>query len=339
MLRLAAVAAIVAGLLAPGATAAAIPPDLVAAAKREGAVVFYTSLDGPTLAAVGARWKALYPEIAFQPLRLATAEIPPRLLTEQRGGRFGCDVVSGDTSQLRTLAKLDAIVPYRPGEARGIAGETEEHGWWSVIYNVTTVIAWNTDKLREHGLRPPGSLADLAKPEWKGRIGFDSQALNMFVSLQQVDARDAESLLRGIAANAPLITSGHTQTATQLAAGEFDVTPTAYGYMVQRLKDQGRPVDYVNTRPMVVMPDAASLVKNQPHPNAARLLLEWLVSRDGQQTLLTGSGRSSMRPDVTADRRVFDPRAPFVVLRDVDPDRYAALSKQFNAILGVQNGT
>ncbi len=321
-----------------GVPASAIPPDLIAGAKREGSVVFYTSLDGPTLAAVAARWKVVFPEVAFQPLRLSTTEIPPRLLTEQRGARFGVDVVSGDVSQLRGLAKLDAIVPYRPAEARGTAGMTEEHGWWSVIYNVTTVIAWNTQKLREHGLRPPASLTDLAKPEWKGHIGFDSQALNMFVALSQVDGHAAD-VLRGIAANTPLITSGHTQTVTQLAAGEFDVTPTAYGYMSQRAKDEGRPVDYINTRPMIVYPDAASLVKNQPHPNAARLFIEWLVSRDGQQTLLTASGRNSLRRDVVGDRRVFDPGRPFVVLRDIEPERYSALSKEFNAILGVQNGT
>jgi iron(III) transport system substrate-binding protein len=331
----AAVAAV--ALLVPSGPSTAVAPDLVAGAKREGAVVFYTSLDGPTLAAVAARWKAAFPDVAFQPLRMSTSEIPPRLLTEQRGARFGVDVVSGDTSQLRGLAKLDAIVPYRPAEARGVAGMLEEHGWWSVIYNVTTVIAWNTQKLREHGLRPPASLTDLAKPEWKGHIGFDSQALNMFIALAQVDPHAAD-VLRSIAANAPLMTSGHTQTVTQLAAGEFDVTPTAYGYMSQRAKDEGRPVDYINTRPMIVYPDGAALVKNQPHPNAARLLLDWLVSRDGQQTLLTASGRSSLRRDVVADRRVFDPGRPFVVLRDIEPERYGVLSKEFNAILGVQNG-
>lgn len=338
MLRRWGIALIAAALLVPCAPAGAIAPDLVAAAKREGAVVFYTSLDGPTLAAVAARFKQLFPEIAFQPLRLSTAEIPPRLITEQRGGRFGVDVVSGDTSQLRGLARLEATVPYRPVETRGVAGATEEHGWWSVIYNVTTVLAWNTAKLREHGLRPPASLADLAKPEWKNRIGFNSQALNFFVALEQVDPHAAD-ILRGIAANSPLMTSSHTGTVTQLAAGEFDVTPTAYGYMVEREKDAGRPVDYINTRPMIVYPDSASLVKNAPHPNAARLLLEWLLSRDGQQTLLDASGRSSLRRDVVSDRRVFDPRAPFVVLRDVSPDRYNALSKEFNAILGIQTGS
>lgn len=324
--------------LGHGPLGAAVSPDVVAAAKREGAVVWYTTLDAPTLAAVSTRFKQAYPEIAFEPLRLSTAEIPPRLVTEQRGGRFGVDLVSADQSQLRLLIRAGALAPYRANEMRAVAGALEPHGWWSVIYNVTTVIAWNPQKLREHGLRPPASVADLAKPEWKGRIGLNADALNWYVALSQTGPHAAD-IVRGIAANAPLLTTTHTGTVTQLEAGEFDVTPTAYGYLAQREKDAGRPVDYLNPLPQVVYPDSLALVKNAPHPNAARVLVEWLLSKDAQQTIADASGRSSLRPDVTGDRRVFDPRGRYVVLRDVDPDRYTAMSKEFNAILGVQGGS
>jgi iron(III) transport system substrate-binding protein len=329
-------------LAALGAAAAALPaapstaalaPDVLAAAKREGTVVWYTSLEGPSLAAVSARFKTLYPEIAFTPLRLSQVEIPPRVLTEQRGAHYGVDLVAADPTLLTGLVQAGALEPYRPAELRGINGGIEPRGYWSSLYNVTVVIAWNPLRLKERGLQPPATLDDLGRPEWKGRIGLNAAAPNFYLALVQTNRR-AEEIVRRIAANAPLLTSTHTGTVAQLEAGEFDVTPTAYGYLAQREKDGGRPVDYVNTRPLVLYPESLALVKNAPHPNAARVLYEWLVSRDGQQTIVDASARNSLRPDVRNDVRVFDSRRPYEILRPVAADRYAALTKEFKTLLG-----
>jgi len=107
--------------------------------------------------------------------------------------------------------------------------------------------------------------------------------------------------------------------------------------MVQRLKDAGRPVDYVNTRPMVVMPDAAALVKNAPHPNAARLFDRWLLARSTQQWIRSDLHRISMRKDVQNDRRLLDPNVRYVIANPANSSHARSDIGDFKAIFGIPN--
>ena len=69
-------------------------------------------------------------------------------------------------------------------------GSVDPKGSWIALFSETTVIAWNPEKLKADGLRPPASLADLGKPEWRGKIGLDDAAFNWYqaVLLTQKDA-------------------------------------------------------------------------------------------------------------------------------------------------------
>jgi iron(III) transport system substrate-binding protein len=136
-------------------------------------------------------------------------------------------------------------------------------------------------------------------------------------------------------ANHPFITSGHTLTVAQLAAGEFDATPTAYGYMVELQRRQGHSVDFITPKPAIVGLVPVGLVQGAPHPNAARVLLDWLLSREGQQYCVDVSGRTSARTDVRNDTRVFDARRPFYVIPTPDRTEYKTLTTQFKQLLGM----
>lgn len=322
-------------VLAAAPSRGAVPPGVLEAAKKEGHVVWYTTLDGPSIDVVATAWKKRYPDISLDMTRLSTSDIPPKVMLEQRGGRYGVDLVSGDAVQLSGLVTAGALAPYRPTDTKMlIAGTMEPHGYWITLYYTTTVVAWNTDKLKEHGLKPPKTFADLTKPEWKGRIGVNTAAVNWYAGMLATDPKHAADIVKRVVANQPLLTTSHTGTATQLAAGEFDVTPTVYGYFMQRAKDAGQPVDYVNQYPNVLLPDAMALAKNQPHPNAARVLVEWLLSREGQQLISDVSKRTSVRLDIAGDPRLFDAKKPYRVLTSADPGAYARWVSAYRALLG-----
>jgi iron(III) transport system substrate-binding protein len=317
------------------AVLAVVSPQIMSAAKTEGTVVWYTSVDTKAVNAIVQRFEETHPGITLQVLRAGANQIPPRILTEQMGGKFNADVINADLLAMSQLIAAGALQPYRPTETnKFVKGSYDPSGYWISIYNATTVIAWNPQKLKADGLQPPKSLADLAKPEWRGKIGLDSSAFNWYSGVMQTVPGAAE-ILKKIADNKPVLTEGHTVTVAQLEAGEFDVTPTAYGYMANHEHDLGRPVDFLNPKPLLVDPAPLALAKNAPHPNAARVLIEWLTSKEGQEFILQVSDRPSPRVDVRNPPRVFSPAMPYYVLTAPDRAQYNAIVTQYKALLGV----
>lgn len=190
--------------------------------------------------------------------------------------------------------------------------------------------------MKADGLKPPTSLADLARPEWKGKIGIDSTALNWYAGVLATQP-DGRELLKKIVANQPLLTTGHTVTVTQLEAGEFDATPTAYGYMAEHERKLGRPVDFLNPRPLIVTLAPVAVVKNAPHPNAAHAFLDWILSKDGQDFLVDQSERTSARSDVANDTRVFGPKQVYFIVPAPNRAQYNAFVSQYRSLLGMSD--
>jgi len=331
---LAAAIAILAGLAVPQASRADVSAQTAAAAKAEGTVVWYSSLDTVTLNTLVGIFNDTHPGIKLTALQIGSAVIPARVMTERAAGKYNADVVACDQFAFSQLAESDAFQPFKPSEpGKYIKGTLDPKGIWVAFFTDTTVIAWNPDRLRADGLKPPTSLADLAKPEWKGKLGIDGSAFNWYqgVLATQKNARD---MLKKMADNKPLITSGHSATITQLVNGEFDVTPTAYGYMAERARLAGRPIEFLSPSPVSVGLELVAILKNAPHPNAARVLVDWLLSPRVQQ-FFADDGRTPTRTDIKSDLRVFNAKMPFYILPAPAKDEYNGLVSNFKAIFGI----
>jgi iron(III) transport system substrate-binding protein len=322
--------------LLAGHASAAVPPDVAAAAKKEGTVTWYATMNVKDLDATVKEFEKLHPGITVQTLRLGSSQLPARIITEQRGGKFNADVISGDDFQVAQLIAAGALQKNpNPDAGKFIKGTVDPDGMWTNLYQNTTVIAWNPQRLKADNLKPPTSLADLAKPEYKGKIGIDSGALNWYIGSVQ-DSASAQDLMKKIAANKPVMTTGHTETVSQLESGEFDVTPTAYGYLADQEKKLGRPVDFVNPKPVLVTLNPVGVAKNAPHPNAAKVLIDWLLSKQGQQFIAQeGGGEISSRTDVVSNPQVFNPKLQYVIVRPPDSTQYNQVVQQFKSIFGL----
>jgi ABC-type Fe3+ transport system substrate-binding protein len=327
-------AAILAATIRVAPLSAAVPPDVEAAAKREGNVVWYTTMVTPTMNAIVKRFNDTHPGITLQSLRLGSAQIPARVMTEQRAGKVNGDVVSGDDFQFHQLVEAGAIArnPYSE-VGKFIKGTVDPNGYWTNQFANTTVIAWNPERLKADGLKPPASLDDLTKPEWKGKVGMDSGALNWYVGLLQASPRNAD-FFKKLAANKPILTTGHTDTAVKLESGEFDAAPTVYGYLAENDKRAGKPIDYLNPKPLLITLNPIGLVKNAPHPNAARVFIDWILSKDGQ-TFMASLGEQSSRTDVPWNPRLWDPKQPFFVVQSPDSGKYNQVVQEFKSLFGI----
>lgn len=284
--------------------------QLKAAANQEGSLTWYTTFADKDVQPMIAGFNKVYPKIKVNPLRLSADKIPARIITEQRGGKYNADVVSGDAPQVSQLIHAGALQPYNPpDEAPLPQGLSLPNGYTGVVYAVTTVPAWNPAAVKKAGLTPPTSWQDLTKPQWKGKFSIDPGAVNWYESLTaSMGHAQALALLKALGKNDPKLVESHTQALTQVEAGEPLATATAYGYKASSLKKKNPgQLDFANPNPLPSSLTLIDVVKNAPHPAAAKLFVDWMVSQAGQQAVVDITNHTSLRTDVTNDTSVWDP--------------------------------
>jgi iron(III) transport system substrate-binding protein len=285
------------------------PAALASAAAKEGSVTWYTTFSDSDVQPFLQAFNKAYPNIKVNALRLSADKIPPRIITEQRGGKYNADVVSGDSPQVAQLLQAGALQPYTPKDISALPkGLDLPVGYEGVVYAVTTVVAYNPTVVKQKHLPVPTSWEDLTKPAWKGQFSIDPGAVNWYDSLVQSMGHDkALALLKALGANKPVFVESHTQALTDVQAGEPAGAATAYGYKASSLK-QKTPgqIEFVNSNPLPASLTLVDVVKNAPHPAAARVFEDWIVSKAGQQAVVDVTNHTSIRPDVTNDPAVWD---------------------------------
>jgi len=284
--------------------------QLLPAANKEGQVVWYTTFTSDAITPIIQAFNKQYPKIKVQSLRLSANQIPPRVLTEQKGGSYDADVISGDAVQLDQLLNAGALTAYDPPDLPALPkGLSLPAGHKSVIYINTTVIAYNPAAVKAAGLPVPTSWDDLAKPQWKGQFSIDPGAVNFYQSeISAVGQDKALTLVKALGDNGPKLVSSHTQALTQVEQGEPVATATAYGYLAAKdAKKDPKNLAFVNGSALPTSLNLASVGKNAPHMNAAKLFLNWLESKAGQQVIVQETNQTSLRPDVTDNPLVWDP--------------------------------
>jgi iron(III) transport system substrate-binding protein len=285
------------------------PADLAKQAAKEGSVTWYTTFADDDVQPFLKAFHKQYPDVKVNALRLSADKIPPRIITEQRGGKYNADIVSGDSPQVAQLLQVGALQPYTPKDASPLPkGLKLPVGYEGVVYAVTTVIAYNPAVLKQKHLPVPTSWEDLAKPAWKGQFSIDPGAVNWYDSLvQQMGHDKAYALIKSLGDNRPVFVESHTQALTDVQAGEPAGAATAYGYKASSLKKKTPgQVEYANSNPLPSSLTLVDVVKNPPHPAAARLFEDWIVSKEGQQAVVDITNHTSLRPDVTNDPEVWN---------------------------------
>ena len=106
-----------------------------------------------------------------------------------------------------------------------------------------------------------------------------------------------QAFMEKLAAQQPTVRSGNTLVLQLLAAGEFPISAGVYEYSVEDLKTRGAPVDWIGLEPVITYTVAVSLPSQPPHPYSAKLFIEWLLSREGQE-VVNQYGRVPIRDDV-----------------------------------------
>jgi iron(III) transport system substrate-binding protein len=272
---------------------------LYEAAKPEGKVAAYWSLNTQFANPMIAKFEARFPGIKIEHTRANSSTLVQRLVTETRAGQSLADVVEMEAFDMRFVIDQRITQPYRPASWDDYPPNAKDPGGaWIASRLNPDYPAINTTKVKPDEIR---TWKDLCDKKYEGKVAFERDQIAVYSALRKVlGASEAEALLQCLAANKASPRTGNTEIANMLAAGEYWIAFSLHAPAVTPLKYETKaPVDLVRTETVVTFMQTTALAAKPPHPNAARLFLEWILSPEGQQALAdAGQSPSSLRTKV-----------------------------------------
>jgi iron(III) transport system substrate-binding protein len=284
---------------AQGASSAAAPPwrdpALLAAGQSEGLLIVYSSTneqEGLPLFKLFTRATGINVDY----VRASDAVLMSRMAIEFRADQKSYDIV-----QTATINKMPAqmLAAYEPEQAKDISPEARDPNkrWWGVYANYNTP-AYNTEKVKASEL--PKSYAEFAeRRQWAGKAAIDGTDNEWLKAMFEFyGEQEGTRLVRDIVAVlAPVITDGHLAMARATGAGEYWISLNNYVNLSMNVKLAGSPIDVWPLDPVTLMFGQVGVNAKAPHPNAARLAANFMLSQECQR-FLAGFGRLPTRADV-----------------------------------------
>jgi ABC-type Fe3+ transport system substrate-binding protein len=269
-------------------TAAYAGPDreqrLVEGGRREGSLTLYSNAPTEDNAALVGAFTKKY-GIKINLWRASSEDIRQRALAETRARRFDVDFILNNAPALEALRNENLLAEINsPYLADVMPPALPLHRQWVGFCLNVLVAAFNTKLLKREDL--PKAYRDLTDPKWKGRLGIEVDDFDWFAGIiGELGESKGLELFREIATiNGFSVRKGHTLLANLVVAGEVPLALTVFNYTAEQLKRKGAPIDWFALAPLVSMLNAVSVPNTAPHPHAAMLFLDFMLS--DAQTIL-----------------------------------------------------
>ena len=275
-----------------------VDPALLEAARKEGALVVYSSTneqEGLPL------WKMFEDAtgIKVSYVRGADSQLMGRMVIEHRAGQKSWDIVQ--TASVQQVPK-DMVAQYEPPEAKNLIADARapDQRWYAVYANYNTP-AYNSKFVKPEEL-PKTYEVFLLRPQWAGRMAIDVNDESWLATIYQHygEAKGAKLIGEIVAMQKPVVTNGHLALARSVGAGEYWIALNNYLNLTVNVKLAGGATDFWVLDPVSLYFGNAGIAANAPHPNAARLGANFMISREAQ-TFLSKFGRLPTRDDVATN--------------------------------------
>jgi iron(III) transport system substrate-binding protein len=275
-------------------------PKVIEGAKKEGKVIWYTTMTIDQSKQVVDQFEKKYPFLKVEFFRTGGGPLLNKILTEARGGRHAWDVLVGRGEMMLPLKERNLLASYVSPETKMIDKDLfDSKGFWASYYVNTYVLGWNTKLVKKDDV--PKTYDALLDPKWKGgQISFDTEAFGMLQGLIGVWGKEkAVAYFKRLAAQEPVLKRGNTERVQLAVAGEYPLI-VAYNQTIERMTQRGAPVDWLALEPAVVQVNPVMLAAKAPNSNGGRLLIDFVLSKEGQE-MLRGMQRIPVRKDVDPD--------------------------------------
>ena len=318
-------------------SACADEASVIEGAKREAKLVIYTGVERAAAQVLVNAFKSKYPFIAAETVRASSSKLATRLDAELEANRVGGDVIEFSLLYLTTsLQQRGELLQYDSPEYAKYPRQYSAPGYWAASGVSNIIVLLNTRKIDEANI--PQSWWDLAKPFWKDKLTIDNLEVsgtgyNWLTAIVN-DASLGWRFIEALGKNRPGIERGHAGMAQKVAAGEYAGAAEMSDFHLKNLRDAAAAVPLRGVWPSEGVPSepwTSAILKRAPHPNAARLFLDFLLSREGQSLYVQTMGWVSARPDVAPPEFREMPQGVKTLESNLSPDEALQVREQYVA--------
>jgi iron(III) transport system substrate-binding protein len=267
---------------------------LVEGAKKEGKVMFYTALIvNQVVRPLKAAFEKEYPFINVDFFRGNSENIAQRTLLEYQAKRYEVDILSGSTAT--SIVQQAGFMQrfYSPYLAEYPPELKDPKGFWGSTNVYFMTLGYNTNMVKANEL--PKIYEDLLNPRWKGKMvwstsrgsGAPQFIGNILLTMGEEKGKAYLQKLR--TQQIAKSTASARQILDMVIAGEYPIAIQIFNHHAYISKKAGAPVDWQPLEPVTATINTVGLVKNAPHPYAAMLFLDFLVSSKGQKVVQTSN--------------------------------------------------
>ncbi len=287
-------------VLAAAPPPTAITPQLIAAARKEGKVIYYTSIDLPIAERIAKSFEAKFPGISVRVERTGAERVFQRIGQEYASRIHAVDAVnSSDAAHFVVWRREGILEPFVPEDvAKYYAPEHKDADGLFAAFRVgLSVIGYNT--LLVKAAEAPKSYADLLDPKWAGKMvkAHPGYSGTIMTATYQITHELGWEYLEKLAKQRVMQVQSAADPPKKLELGERAIMADGNEYNLFQMKEAGKPVEIVYPAegvPVIVGPNG--IFKAAPNPNAARLFQCYCFTPECQQLIIDVGGLRSMHP-------------------------------------------
>jgi len=252
------------------------------AAKKEGSLTLYTTIAEKDLPVIVGPFEKKY-GIKINIWRAGTDKVLQRTLSEAAARRYDVDAIHFGSPEMEALHREKILQPVAsPHFKELIPGALPAHREWVATILSVWVQAYNTNLVRKEDL--PRNYLDLLDPKWKGKLGIEVKNQEWFSTVAEHlgGERGIQFFRDLVARNGMSVRQGHSLLTNMVVSGEVPMALTVYNYLAEGAKQRGAPVAWFAIEPAVARSNAIGIARHAPHPNAALLFYDYLIT-EGQK--------------------------------------------------------
>ena len=302
--RRSALLGVASSLVAGGAYAQAGPNNaLIQGARNEGKLqlLMQTSASDDTMKGLIKGFKAHYPFIDVSYTLQSTSQVMNRFTSEinSKKGLTDCLMLPSDLTETNRYVASGAVAKFTISQDAAFPADAKRDGLWYALAADRAVTVYRKGALSPDEIKLVRTFKGLGDPRFKGRLGINGITNSVAVTGAYVLQNNPDkSLWARLAANKPKVKTASPGLMDGLLSGEYDISIFSASASAAAAARNGAPIEFGNTAltPTLYVPNAVSALA--PHPNAARLWQDWVLSKAGQDLWIEVAGSSSPRGDV-----------------------------------------
>ncbi len=261
---------------------------LVAGARFEGKVIWYTSLAGSSFKEIAKAFEARYPGIKVEVYRGTSTDLTAKILAESQAGRSLMDAVETTLPLLKFMRDSKLMAPFTSPHLAKYPDQAKQKGdnelfLWAVDRESYIGFAFNKNSVPADAV--PKSYGDLLRPALKGKMGFATSDTGPRTIAGMLAVKGEEFVKKLKTQGISLHAVSARALVDLVASGEVGASPTIFRSHASELVEKGAPVDWV---PMEIVPTNAggvALSSRAQHPHAAILLVDFILGPEAQKIL------------------------------------------------------